>query len=664
MLIPIGHEDQKVNRLPWITITLIVANVLVFLFMLPAVNRQADEVRVRVHEILRFAEEHPYLRVPKELAPFVPHLEPSPDIPRRTIVEQQAALDGMIAELRETRARTIYVRYGYVPAQPTLLALFTSMFLHGGWLHLVGNMLFLWLAGTSLEDRWGRIFFPIFYLLSGVLATLSHAAMHPQSTIPMVGASGAIAGLMGAFLVRLGKTRIKFFYWFYVVRGTFYSPAYLVLPVWLLEQIYLASLRQAIGIAVWAHIGGFAFGAVLALIIRYSNLEATVLAPSIEKKTSYKASGRLTQAMSKLDRGDTEGAIKGLEAILKTEPGNIDARTALVDAYTRVDNAPAAGRESARLVGAYLRARDLDGATAAYREHRQSYPGVPLPARDLLALAANAEKARDFHDAVDLYRAAVEAWPEDQLAPRALLGLGRLTLQVFQQPQEALELLERALTHPKATAEFQMAGRDLMVQARQALGQAAEAPAPGAVPSSAPSREVIHDVATVLMRAPEGLRKEAAAPAASPPTVAAIPVEAVGIDAKGLALQDRQGKASRLAWSKITGLSVGAVGGPVGSDEEAARLVLDLVMGPNAHADGAAVRSVRLTARDLAIPQLQAEPSPLRAFQRLVATILKLTNTTPYPSRDACLGVGGFATFPDLAAYEADLAFRIATRSP
>ena len=250
MIIPIGHEDQKVDRLPWVTISLIIANVLVFLFMLPTVNRQSDEIRVRAREIIRFAEEHPYLQVSKELAPIIHHLNPPPDLPRQTIAEQQAEFDRMILEMRETRSHSVYTRYGYVPAHPSLLSLFTSMFLHGGWLHLLGNMLFLWLAGTSLEDRWGRLFFPLFYLASGVLATLMHAAMHSQSTLPMVGASGAIAGLMGAFLVRLGKTRIKFFYWFYVVRGTFYSPAYLVLPMWLLEQMYLASLRQTIGIAV------------------------------------------------------------------------------------------------------------------------------------------------------------------------------------------------------------------------------------------------------------------------------------------------------------------------------------------------------------------------------------------------------------------------------
>jgi len=659
MIIPIGHEDQKVNRLPWVTVGLILINVLVFLFLLPTVNRQSDETRVQVREIIRFAEEHPYLRFPKELTPYVHHLNAPPELPRQTLIEQQAELDRKLLELREAQSRSVYFRYGYVPAHPSLLALFTSMFLHGGWLHLLGNMMFLWLAGTSLEDRWGRLFYPLFYLTSGVLATLSHAAMHPQSSLPMVGASGAIAGLMGAFLVRLGKTRIKFFYWFYIVRGTFYSPAYLVLPMWLLEQIYLASLRQAIGIAVWAHIGGFAFGAVLALIIRYSNLEASVLAPSIERKTSYRASSRLTQAMTKLDRGDTQAAIKGLEAILKAEPGNIDARTALVDAYTRVGNTVAAGKESARLVGAYLRARDPDGAMTAYLEHRQSHHDVPLPMRDLLALAAHAEKNREFHDAVDLYQAAVAAGPDDPLAPRALLGAGRLTFRAFQQPQDALPFLEQAIAHPRATAEFQRAGRDLIAEIRQTLAPGAEIAASAIRPAAPQNVGPMESMQTIVMPAHETVQATPPPERPPAPTLTTVPAGALGVDAKGITLQDGSGKMHRVAWSQVTGVSVGAVGGPVATDADTPRLVLDLLTTPNSHPDSSRVHCIRLTMKDLSIPQLKSETSSLRAFQRLVATVLKLTGATPYPGRDACLGVPGFPTYADLAAYETDLLSRL-----
>ncbi len=236
MLIPISHEEQRVARLPWVTILLVAANVAVFLLTLPAVERQASEARQRAQEIVRFAIEHPYLRLPEELA-YLPAMPPPANKGAEVIAEEQAYLDRLWSALQATSSISVYRTYGYIPAEPSPLALFTSMFMHGGWLHLLGNMLFLWLSGGSLEDRWGRVFFLILYLVSGVGATLMHAAMTPHSPLPLVGASGAIAGLMGAFLIRLTTTRIRFFYWILLFRGTFEAPAYVVLPLWLLQQL-------------------------------------------------------------------------------------------------------------------------------------------------------------------------------------------------------------------------------------------------------------------------------------------------------------------------------------------------------------------------------------------------------------------------------------------
>jgi membrane associated rhomboid family serine protease len=307
MLIPIGHEDQNVTRLPWVTIALVAANVAVFLVTLPLVNRQAAETQIRVREIVQFAVEHPYLHLPSEIAPVVHARVPPPDLPAETVADDQARLDRLMSDLKARAALSVFRRYGYIPAEPHLLSLFTSMFLHAGWLHLIGNMLFLWLAGGSLEDRWGRILFPILYVVSGIMATLIHAAMQPQSTLPLVGASGAIAGLMGAFLVRLATTRIRLAYWFYFIRGTFLAPAYVALPLWLLQQFMMARTGTAGGVAVWAHIGGFVFGVLVAIVIQATELEAKVLAPAIAKKTTWAASEQLAAALSKLDRGDRRG---------------------------------------------------------------------------------------------------------------------------------------------------------------------------------------------------------------------------------------------------------------------------------------------------------------------------------------------------------------------
>jgi membrane associated rhomboid family serine protease len=701
MLIPIGHEDQQVRRLPWMTILLVAANVLVFLFTNQIAQQQAGETRQRVQEVVRYAAERPYLRVSDDLRRVVPPAPPRAELSPETVAREQARFDEMLAELRSGTKGNIYRTYGYVPAEPRLLTLFTSMFLHGGWMHLLGNMLFLWLAGGSLEDRWGRILFLLVYLASGVVAALLHAAMMPHSALPMVGASGAIAGLMGAFLVRLARTRIRFFYWFVVVRGTFVMPAFVALPLWLLQQFAMARSGAGGGIAVWAHIGGFVFGVLVALVVRLADFEKKVLAPAIARKTTWSPSEQLTAALEKLDRGGAEAGVRDLVALLKQTPNSIEARAALVAAYTQVGDTPSAGRESARLVSAYVVAREMDGGLAALDEHRRAHPDVAVPLRSLLTLAAHREKQERHAEAADLYQKGIAAWPVDPLRPKALVAYGRLMLEVFKQPDAAGTLLEDALRDPAATPEFRRAAEELMAAARRARPAApppaatppesrfeptsltAAVPPVGEEPASSPDAEtpsvevassgfiVRHGFApesapeptpvepaggaqTFEAPTPEPAREEMVEPA---PSWKLIPVamRAVAIDARGLRLQNREGKTGHLPWQGITGVSVARIDDPSRAEPRGDNLILDLLMAPKATPEGDVVRCVRLTDQDLAIPQLQGEPSAVRGFQRLVATVLKTTAATPYPSRDDCLGLRGFPTFPDVGAYEAAL---------
>lgn len=659
-LIPIGHEDQRVARLPWVTIGLVVLNAAIFFITHSVAERQAVAVQSQIREVVRFAGEHPYLRLPQELAEVVPAGRPPADLSPDTIADQQAQLDRLLEDLQTLISGSFFRSYGYVPSHPSILTLFTSMFLHGGWFHLLGNMLFLWLAGASLEDRWGRVLFPVLYLASGVAGALAHQGMHPESTIPMVGASGAIAGLMGAFLVRLANTRIRFLYWIYFSQGTFEAPAYIVLPLWLLQQFAMAS-RGAGNVAVWAHIGGFGLGVAAAFLIRGTDLEARFLAPAIQKKTVWTASERLTAAMERLDRGDAEGAIQALQTLLRANPNSIEVRTSLIAAYESKGDRTAAGTESAKLVGGYVWARDGDGALAAAQEHDRAYRDVPLFMRDLLALATFQEKRGQHAEAAQLYQRAIGAWPDDPLTPKALMTYGRSMLQTYGDPGAALELLERARTHPKVPPEVRKATEELIAKARQAVGPVT--PPPQTAPPAEPE-------ATISEPAPLPPSAEAEVDAAPPeaapapqPTcaLAPVPMRAVGIDARGLQLQGRSGGTGRLPWQQIAAISVARIGAQDMADPAADSLVLDLLMPPKASSTGTVVRCVRLSPQDVAIPQLQAEPSPLRAIQRLVATILKTAGAVPHPDRDACLGLRGFPTFPDLAAYEADLVSRLPT---
>jgi len=151
-------------------------------------------------------------------------------------------------------------------ALPWDLSLVTYMFLHGGWLHLLGNMLFLWVFGDNIEDAMGHLSYLIFYILCGVAAALAHALMQPGSEAPLIGASGAVAGVIAAYLMLHPRVKV----WVLVLwRVPLLLPAYLVLGFWVgLQALNVALAGPDDDVAWWAHIGGLAAGAVLIPIFK------------------------------------------------------------------------------------------------------------------------------------------------------------------------------------------------------------------------------------------------------------------------------------------------------------------------------------------------------------------------------------------------------------
>jgi membrane associated rhomboid family serine protease len=149
---------------------------------------------------------------------------------------------------------------------PSSLTLITSMFLHGGLMHLIGNMVFLWVLGDNVEDALGHVRYLVFYVVAGVAAALSHAALEPTSQVPMIGASGAISGVMGAYLVLHPHARIATL----VFRFVTHLPAFVVLGLWIAFQIFNAAMAEPGkgGVAWYAHMGGFIAGAILIVPMR------------------------------------------------------------------------------------------------------------------------------------------------------------------------------------------------------------------------------------------------------------------------------------------------------------------------------------------------------------------------------------------------------------
>jgi membrane associated rhomboid family serine protease len=167
---------------------------------------------------------------------------------------------------------------GGFPAWATVL---TSTFVHGGWMHLIGNLWFLWVFGNNIEDSTGHLRFLVFYLLCGAIAAMAQAIANPLSAIPMVGASGAISGVMGGYIVLYPKVRVHMIVFLFVFITRIVVPAYLMLGYWFLLQLISTLPRVAAesgGIAFLAHAGGFVAGMILVLLFRSRRLVARRLA--------------------------------------------------------------------------------------------------------------------------------------------------------------------------------------------------------------------------------------------------------------------------------------------------------------------------------------------------------------------------------------------------
>ncbi|WP_438957200.1 rhomboid family intramembrane serine protease [Cognatiyoonia sp.] len=177
-----------------------------------------------------------------------------------------------LAALTDDRALSqFYFDYALIPARlnegEAYSGLITSMFLHGGFMHLAGNILFLWIFGDNMEDKMGSAGFLIFYLMSGVTATYVHYLTAPTSPVPLVGASGAIAGVMGGYLLLFPKAQVDIFVLFVFIIRIFPLPAWIMLTLWFGLQVFngVGTSAEGGGVAYWAHASGFVIGLLLTI---------------------------------------------------------------------------------------------------------------------------------------------------------------------------------------------------------------------------------------------------------------------------------------------------------------------------------------------------------------------------------------------------------------
>ena len=497
MLIPLRHENMEGRRWPVISIALIVINFAVFLgthWRIDEENPHGGEIRAH---ILILAATHPELTMTPAVKEYVAsfqrdhpslwtkaasqnrEVEDSWEARMRMIDDEsklQDEMDSLAEQYSQIQSESIMEQYAFVPAHPRPAAYVTANFLHGGWLHIIGNMWFLWLAGAILEDTWGRLIYPIFYFLAGAAALQFHAWTVPGSLVPTLGASGAVAALMGAFLVRFPTTRIQMWWIFgFGVRSLhFWAKAYWLLPLWLLMEIFSGALfGRSSGVAHWAHVGGFAFGALAALGLRHSGLEHKAN-EAIEAKVGWRADPALVQASERMQQGRLDEAIALLHGHLGGNPGSLEAYTLLSQLYWRKNDIPKYQETVVKLLQLYLKAQDPEAAWHNYEEFVNS-GGERLPATPWLELCRSAEGQQNFDRAVMEYDKLAHAYPTERQSLLALISAGRLSLKPLNRPAEALAYYKAASTSPVPHLDWQATIDRGIQEAEKALSGA---PAP------------------------------------------------------------------------------------------------------------------------------------------------------------------------------------------
>jgi len=453
MIIPLTHEQMTVQRLPWITILIMIINVFVFLYTHPQAKRDEGRLYGVLEELQAFAERNPGME--------------QEDFPNE---ESLAEYQRLVQRFEEVNRSRLFGRHGFVPARPEWPDVLSSLFLHGDWMHLIGNLYLLWLCGCSVEDIWGRPVYASIYLASGLAACLAHAAAFPDSQAPLVGASGAIAGLMGAFLVRLHSTRIRFFFMYWIHWGTFYSPAWVMLPLWLMSQFFYAFMYvDGSPVAFWAHVGGFLFGAMAALFIKVTLLEEAFLAPAIEQKTTLFAQNpKVTSALNLIESGRHQEAIRLLQGALRDNPDDTDALDLIASSYRFLGQEQDAAQAYARKVRGHLKLGEADLAVAAYSDLQGCGHQVLLSARDLLALARLLVDAGRFPDAETAYIRVIESSADEAIKLRASISLADLYLSDLR-GKRALQVLEAAAPWAERQPEWKVHLEEKAAAARSAV---------------------------------------------------------------------------------------------------------------------------------------------------------------------------------------------------
>ncbi len=478
IIVPLGHERSIARRWPWVTTVIVLSNVVIFFALLGPDRRAESELRARLIQTLEYYSSHPGLESPPALLELVPEVksllqvEPAAEPADE---EAQAELDALVQQVEQARARLSASRYGYHQGHGAWPGLLTHQFLHAGVLHLLFNMWFLWLVGCNVEDAWGRALFPLFYLSGGAVAGLGHAALAEPSSRMLIGASGAVAAAMGAFLVGYATTKIRFLYFLFIRPRTFWAPAYVMLPLWAGLELLWGLAGGGSGVAHWAHVTGFGFGFAVALAVRLSGLEKRIDQGIEQESELYVADPELTRASAAIDAGNAATALPVLEALSQGREATPLAFTELIRAQQALGDVSAAHQTKLRLLAFFLQKHWVDEALAVFEELRAEQTSELVPASLRLRLARQYKNRGDTARAGQAFEEVYDALERTEHSLPALLAHGEMLLEQGQRAA-ARALYERARSFVSGDVQVDAAIRQGL--ARSSQGRPSTVPPP------------------------------------------------------------------------------------------------------------------------------------------------------------------------------------------
>jgi len=621
----------------------------------------------RIEKFVEYFFEHPYLEISDEQQQLLRDVLAEPGLSRdfdalvevlreragpapvdpRVLRAEQDELDRRFRELKAQIDRSVvglYRSLGLVPNDLTVHGFLTHMFVHGGFWHLFFNLLFLYLAGPFVEDRWGRPVFATFYLFAGVVAALAFVLQYPASPTPLIGASGAIAGVMGAFLILFWNTKITFFYWlFFLFVGTFEAPAWLMLPLWFIREGLSAQASHTAdptgaggGTAFLAHVAGFAVGTVVALTFKHYRIEERYLHRAIEAKTValHHSNEAVDRAMEDASRGGVDRAVSGLQETLRNDPDNLDAAAALWGLEVGRGRAAAAVPVMLSAIRRAVRRGDEDFVVAHWNEIvDEGGEAVRLEPVDAVRVADTLVRFGERTSARHVVEHVMN--PPSPTTPAGVtLRAARLADEIgsTRAPELARAVLLREDDLPP----------DIRTDMERVAGPAEMAP----VGSPRPSESTANPV-------PTSIDTEAAFDEAPPPVEPAAPrhrIEAVEVVPSRLIgdtlVIQAKGSSRDLALRSVQAIAVAGIK----PDQGRPFLVVDLLLDAP-WSDREALRVVRLRSNTFDPRVLVGGEEPGAAFRALLARLLETSDAVPLPDPEAAVG-NPFRTFASIASYQ------------